>query len=97
MKTRFAGSLSLGALALVVAFAASLHAGEPEGDTNGDGVPNGQDICPDTEMPELAPTEGLVAGNFALLADTNVFWTTDIGAGADYPSDRTTVDTGGYS
>jgi len=81
-------------LLCVVAFGAPAWGGDL--DTDGDGVPNGVDICPGTEMPELAPTEGLENNNYALLTSTNIFWTVESDT-AEYPSDLTTVDTAGCS
>jgi len=95
MKIATIRRIAFAPLVCVLALCAPAWGGE-ELDTDGDGVPNGQDICPGTEMPELAPTEGLVTNNYALITETNVFWTTD-SSGPEYPSEYTTVDTGGCS
>ena len=65
-------------------------------DADGDGVPNGEDNCPSTVIPESVPTRSLGVNHFALVDGDNTFDTTSPrgnGPGRSY----TTVHTAGCS
>ena len=74
----------------------------PAGDQDEDGVPDSEDLCPDTVIPEFVPTQELKANRWAL-ADDNREFDTGIskskGKGQDKKPARsfTTADTKGCS
>ncbi|MDH3645190.1 MAG: lamin tail domain-containing protein [Gammaproteobacteria bacterium] len=63
-------------------------------DEDGDTVPDAQDFCPSTVIPETVPTDGLRRNRWALMDDDTVFDTT---AGMGPPLSFDVQDTGGCS
>ena len=47
------------------------------GDSDGDGVPDEEDLCPDTLLPDAVPTEGLLVNHWADLDGDGVFDTVE--------------------
>jgi hypothetical protein len=67
-------------------------------DEDGDGVPDGQDACPETVIPESVPTQGLGVNRFALVDNDTTFDTTAPKGGGNGPGLSFTVeDTAGCS
>jgi hypothetical protein len=65
-------------------------------DDDGDGVPNEDDLCPDTMIPEPVPMESLGVNRWALMDDDGMFDTNSPpGVGPDYMF--TIMDTAGCS
>ena len=68
------------------------------GDSDGDGVPDNLDVCPDTVIPEDVPTSGLGVNRWALVDGDGIFDTTlPPGGGGGPPVGFNIEDTGGCS
>jgi predicted extracellular nuclease len=66
-------------------------------DADGDGVPNEQDLCAGTEIPESVPTQGLNPNHYALVDGDGIFDTVTKGKGNGGGDTYTVGDTGGCS
>jgi len=64
-------------------------------DEDGDGVPNDQDVCPGTVIPESVPTKKLNPNHYALVDGDGIFDT--VAKGKSSPANYTVGDTGGCS
>ena len=70
----------------------------PQSDTDGDGVLDGDDVCPGTGIPESVPTERLGINRWALGVDGDNSFDTNLAEGLRGPRrSYTTEDTGGCS
>ena len=68
----------------------------PAGDSDGDGIPDDEDICPGTVIPEGVPTERLGVNRFAL-TDGDVIFDTTPSQGKEPGQVFTLTDTAGCS
>lgn len=96
-------TLAAGNHSITITPVASPHGGgaayfrtDPPPDDDGDGVLNGDDLCPATVIPEGAPTQVLGVNRWALVTDDGVFDTT-LPAGTGPERSYTIWDTAGCS
>ena len=66
-------TLTVGASAWSAHAAHGDRKGECEGDEDGDGIPNSQDLCSGTYSPEPVPTEFMLFKRYALTRDSFIF------------------------
>jgi hypothetical protein len=67
-------------------------------ESDDDGVPDAQDLCPGTEIPEPVPTRRLSPGSWALTENDGVFRSGEAKGGGNGPGGGYTIfDTGGCS
>jgi predicted extracellular nuclease len=66
-------------------------------DSDGDGVPDGEDVCPGTAIPESAPTQKLNPNHFALVDGDGIFDTVTKGKGNGPGGSFTVGQTAGCS